>query len=91
MARKGSGRRRTIRVGVVGVGRGQTFARQAVHAGMELVALCDLWAERLLEVVQANVGSSAAGIQDAIIGKVRQFVGTAPQSDDMTLMVLVRG
>ena len=40
-----------IRVGVVGVGRGQGFARGAgPHLGMELVALCDTWEERLLKV-----------------------------------------
>ncbi|MCK9265657.1 Gfo/Idh/MocA family oxidoreductase [bacterium] len=37
-----------IRVGVVGVGRGAGFARGAVEPlGMELVALCDIWEERL--------------------------------------------
>ena len=37
-----------IRVGVVGVGRGQSFARGAgTHLGLELVALCDTWEERL--------------------------------------------
>ncbi len=41
---------RKIRVGVVGVGRGQTFMHQAPAAGMELVAVCDLWEERLAEV-----------------------------------------
>ena len=42
-----------IRVGVIGVGRGQSFARGANEAaGMELVALCDLWKERLEEVGQ---------------------------------------
>jgi serine phosphatase RsbU (regulator of sigma subunit) len=46
--------------------------------------------ERLLNVVQANLGRSADGIHDAIMKEVRDFVGTAPQSDDMTLMVLVR-
>jgi len=40
-----------IRVGVVGVGRGLSFARGASEAvGMELVALCDIWQERLEEV-----------------------------------------
>lgn len=40
-----------IRVGVVGVGRGQSFARSATDVvGMELVALCDIWEERLQEV-----------------------------------------
>ena len=44
-------RTRTIRVGVVGVGRGQSFASSATDlVGMKLVALCDLWEERLLEV-----------------------------------------
>ena len=39
-------RKRTakIRVGVIGVGRGQSFARGATKAvGMELVALCYVW------------------------------------------------
>ena len=37
-----------IRVGVVGVGRGQSFAAGANElVGMELVALCDIWEEHL--------------------------------------------
>ena len=39
-----------IRVGVVGIGRGRSFGLGAAHAGMELVALCDSWEERLHEV-----------------------------------------
>ena len=40
-----------IKVGVIGVGRGQSFARGATDVvGMELVALCDIWEEKLLEV-----------------------------------------
>ncbi|MEZ4731381.1 MAG: Gfo/Idh/MocA family oxidoreductase [Caldilineaceae bacterium] len=39
-----------LRVGVIGVGRGQSFARGADLVGMELVALCDKWEEKLLEV-----------------------------------------
>jgi len=40
-----------IKIGVIGVGRGQSFMRGAgEHVGMELVALCDTWEERLLEV-----------------------------------------
>jgi predicted dehydrogenase len=42
-----------IRVGVVGVGRGQTFARQAESAGMQLVALCDTWEAKLQEVAKS--------------------------------------
>ena len=37
-----------IRVGVIGVGRGQSFASAATNrVGMKLVALCDTWEERL--------------------------------------------
>ena len=40
-----------IRVGVIGVGRGRSFAGGACEAvGMELVALCDRWEEKLEEV-----------------------------------------
>lgn len=40
-----------IRVGVIGVGRGQSFAAGAGEAvGMKLVAMCDTWEERLKTV-----------------------------------------
>jgi len=40
-----------VRVGVIGVGRGQSFMQGAGPlVGMELVAICDLWKERLEEV-----------------------------------------
>lgn len=39
-----------IKVGVIGVGRGQSYAAGAgEHVGMKLVALCDTWEERLNE------------------------------------------
>ncbi len=38
-----------IRVGVVGVRRGMSFARAASHSGIELVALCDTWQSQLEE------------------------------------------
>lgn len=41
---------RTIRVGVIGVGRGNSFATGAKHVGMQLVALCDTWKEKLKKV-----------------------------------------
>jgi predicted dehydrogenase len=41
---------KAIRVGVIGVGRGQSFANAAELVGMKLVALCDTWEERLLQV-----------------------------------------
>jgi serine phosphatase RsbU (regulator of sigma subunit) len=46
--------------------------------------------DRLLEIVQANLGRSAQDIQDALIAAVHEFVGDAPQFDDITLMVVVR-
>lgn len=39
-----------IRLGIVGVGRGQTFAAMAQHIGMELVALCDKREDALNEL-----------------------------------------
>ena len=40
-----------IRVGVVGVGRGYGFAKGAnSYPGMKLVALCDIWEEKLRTV-----------------------------------------
>jgi predicted dehydrogenase len=39
-----------LRVGVIGVGRGQSFAAGATDlVGMQLVALCDTWEEKLVE------------------------------------------
>jgi len=46
----GRSKPKPIRVGVIGVGRGQTFMHQAAFAGMELVAICDVWVERLEQV-----------------------------------------
>ncbi|HET7559749.1 MAG TPA: Gfo/Idh/MocA family oxidoreductase, partial [Limnochordia bacterium] len=42
-----------IRVGVVGAGRGQSFARMAPQVGLELVAVCDQWVEKLEQVGRA--------------------------------------
>jgi len=39
-----------IRVGVIGVGRGQSFMQGAANTGMELVAICDTWKARLQQV-----------------------------------------
>jgi sigma-B regulation protein RsbU (phosphoserine phosphatase) len=52
--------------------------------------------ERLLKALQANAGAlasqglAAQAIQDALLAEVHQFMGGAPQSDDMTLMVVIR-
>ena len=47
--------------------------------------------KRLLETVQANQGRSAQDVQDALIAEVHEFVGDAPQFDDITLIVVIRG
>ena len=47
--------------------------------------------ERLLEAAQANLARSAQDVQCALMAEVREFVGDAPQFDDITLMVVVRG
>ena len=46
--------------------------------------------ERLQEVVRANTGRSAVEMREAVVTRVGAFVGAAPQSDDMALMVVVR-
>jgi serine phosphatase RsbU (regulator of sigma subunit) len=46
--------------------------------------------ERLLEVAQANLGRSAQEIQDALLAEVHEFMGRAPQFDDITLLIVAR-
>ena len=46
--------------------------------------------ENLLQVIKSNLGKSAGDQQVSILNAVHQFVGDAPQHDDITLMVLVR-
>ena len=38
-----------IKVGIVGVRRGSSFINSAKETGMELVAICDIWEEKLHE------------------------------------------
>lgn len=40
---------KTIKVGIIGARRGMSFAGNAGMCGMELVAVCDTWEERLAE------------------------------------------
>ncbi len=48
--------------------------------------------ERLLKAAQANRRSaSAQDMQEALLAEVHEFVGHAPQFDDLTLVVVVRG
>lgn len=46
--------------------------------------------ERLRASVQANLGRSAREIQDAILEDIFEFVGQAPQLDDIALVVIAR-
>ena len=46
--------------------------------------------ERLVEIVQGNLGYSAQDMQDALLTGVHRYMGDAPQRDDITLMVVVR-
>jgi serine phosphatase RsbU (regulator of sigma subunit) len=45
---------------------------------------------RLKTVAGANLRRSAVEIQDIILADVQEFIGDAPQYDDITLLVLVR-
>ena len=46
--------------------------------------------DRLRQVIQAHAGHPAHATQEAILDRVRTFVGDAPQFDDLTLMIVVR-
>jgi sigma-B regulation protein RsbU (phosphoserine phosphatase) len=46
--------------------------------------------ESLIEVTHTLKGRPAQEIQEAILEKVQKFAGAQPQSDDITLMILVR-
>jgi sigma-B regulation protein RsbU (phosphoserine phosphatase) len=47
--------------------------------------------DRLLASVRPNLGRPAREIQDAILECVQRFMGDTPQSDDIALVVLLRG
>lgn len=44
--------KREIKVGVIGVGRGMSFAKYCSYAGLKLVAICDQWKEKLDEAAK---------------------------------------
>ncbi len=46
--------------------------------------------ERMVETIRTNLGRSAEEIRDALSGAVREFVGDAPQLDDVTVMIVSR-
>lgn len=46
--------------------------------------------DRLLDSIRANMGGAAVEVRDGIIADVHQFVGSAPQLDDIALVVVTR-
>ncbi len=46
--------------------------------------------ERLREVMKRQYGKSAKELHEVLLGEVRNWMGDAPQYDDITLMVIVR-
>jgi sigma-B regulation protein RsbU (phosphoserine phosphatase) len=46
--------------------------------------------KRLLDVARSCAGHSAQEAQETVLGAVHQFVGDAPQFDDITLMIVAR-
>lgn len=45
---------------------------------------------RLVDVAKKHLGGSAEEMQASILNNLKDFIGDAPQSDDVTLMILVR-
>jgi serine phosphatase RsbU (regulator of sigma subunit) len=46
--------------------------------------------EQMLAVAQSNLGRSAHELQDGLLTRLQQFIGDAPQFDDITLLTVVR-
>ena len=46
--------------------------------------------ERLVQIAGANIDRSAEDMKETIVLALREFVGKAPQSDDITLIVITR-
>lgn len=46
--------------------------------------------QRLTEVVSQNVGRSASGIRDKVESALSAFTGSAPQNDDVTMVIVKR-
>ncbi|HEY42699.1 MAG TPA: SpoIIE family protein phosphatase [Anaerolineae bacterium] len=46
--------------------------------------------ERLAKTTLANLGTTVQEIQEAMLEEVHDFVGDAPRSDDLTLVILKR-
>jgi serine phosphatase RsbU (regulator of sigma subunit) len=94
-----------IRTGIpIGVQEGATWSKAFVQfqPGDRLLLYTDgipeadngygeyLTTGPMLEIAKANLDLSAEELQDRILQDLSDFVGEAPQSDDITLMILVR-
>ncbi len=104
-ARNGDAVQTLVRTGIpLGIFDDMTWEQRTVHLapGDMLVLYTDgvteaqnaqetfFGKERLLEVVRTNLGQPAQNVQNALLAEVHEFVGDAPQFDDITLMVIVR-
>ncbi|MGB2905458.1 MAG: SpoIIE family protein phosphatase [Candidatus Aminicenantaceae bacterium] len=63
---------------------------EAVDSGLETVADSLFGEDRLIEVILEHRTGSAREIQSAILAAISEFTGSAPQSDDITLVVIKR-
>jgi sigma-B regulation protein RsbU (phosphoserine phosphatase) len=45
---------------------------------------------QMLETIQASVGQPAHALQESLLTRLQQFIGDAPQFDDITLMTVAR-
>lgn len=46
--------------------------------------------DRLVQVISANVGRSASGMRDKVEAALSAFTGSAPQNDDVTMLIVKR-
>ncbi len=94
-----------IRTGIpIGVQEGATWSKASVQLqpGDRLLLYTDgvpeadngngdyLTTGPMLEIAKENLDLSAEELQDRILQNLSDFVGDAPQSDDITLMILAR-
>jgi serine phosphatase RsbU (regulator of sigma subunit) len=47
--------------------------------------------ERIEQLLAGRRFASCQDVSDTVVGAIREFVGTAPQADDITLLVLHYG
>jgi sigma-B regulation protein RsbU (phosphoserine phosphatase) len=66
-------------------------ARNELFGELRLLQAIEASVRQTTHAAESGTGSlSAQAILDGILGRVRDFVGSAPRSDDLTLMVVRR-